>query len=42
MRLQIYPHLFHDFQIWHATLQEARDALADAADFIGTYTAHPL
>jgi acetyl esterase/lipase len=41
VQLEIYPHLFHDFQVWHALLEEARDALASAADFIGSKTAHP-
>jgi monoterpene epsilon-lactone hydrolase len=41
VRLEIYPHLFHDFQVWHAQLAEARDALARAANFIGTYAGHP-
>ena len=41
VRLEIYPHVFHDFQVWHAMLQEARDALGSAADFIGGHTAHP-
>ncbi len=33
-RLEVWPHLFHIFQLWHAKLDAGRRAIADAARFV--------
>ncbi|WP_342088764.1 alpha/beta hydrolase [Dyadobacter sp. OTU695] len=39
VRLEVWPHMIHNFPLWHSTLPEGKDAIRKAGEFILALTA---